>query len=157
MTIGGLSSTLEERGLIWQGSGFALIGAVSLLLLSIYSEADHPSIGTFRLAVTQLSWAFVLPIALAIEGIRSMFKTTAEIRKAARDEFIVKEVKKAERRGRERGIQEGKQLGAQQAVERFKADLEMRGVEIPPDVAEEVFKNGRGRKWWDRFPPFRSR
>ena len=60
MSIEGITATLEERGLIWQGSGFALIGAASLLVLSVYSEADHPSIGIFRLAVTQLNWAFDL-------------------------------------------------------------------------------------------------
>ncbi len=27
MSIEGITATLEERGLIWQGSGFALIGA----------------------------------------------------------------------------------------------------------------------------------
>ena len=145
MTIEGLSSTLADRGVVWQGSGFALIGAASLFLLSIYSEADHWSIGIYRLAVTQLSWAFVLAIALAIEGIRSMFNTTAEIRKRARDKFIAKEVKKAERRG------------AQQAEERFKTNLRKQGIEITPELERDVFGNGRDRKWWNRFPPFRSR
>ena len=157
MSIEGLTATLEQRGLIWQGSGFALIGAGSLVLLSVYSETDHPSIGIFRFAITQLNWAFVLAIALAIEGIRSMFKTTTEIRKAARDGYIAKEVAKAERRGKERGIQEGKQLGAQQTEERFRANLRKQGIEITPEIEQEVFENGRGRKWWHRFPPFRSR
>ena len=49
-----LTATLEERGVVWQGSGFALIRAISLLLLWVYSEADHWSIGIYRLAVTQL-------------------------------------------------------------------------------------------------------
>ncbi|MXZ03009.1 MAG: hypothetical protein F4Y88_04855, partial [Chloroflexi bacterium] len=88
MSIEGITATLEERGLIWQGSGFAIVGAGSLFVLSVYSEADHWTIGIYRLSVTQLNWAFVLAIALAIEGIRSMFKTTTEIRKAARTKFI---------------------------------------------------------------------
>lgn len=132
MSIEGLTATLEERGLIWQGSGFALIGAGSLLVLSVYSEADHWSIGIFRLAVTQLNWAFVLAVALAIEGIRSMFKTTTEIRKAARERYIAKEVEK-----------------------RLKSIADEPGVVLPRELEQKLFKNGRGHKWWHHLPPFR--
>ena len=149
MSIEGLTATLEERGLIWQGSGFALIGATSLLLLSVYSEADHWSIGIYRLAVTQLNWAFVLAIALAIEGIRSMFKTTTEIRKAARTKFVADQVEKAERRGRK----EGEKI----AMERFKAELREKGVELSPEMERQLLANGDDRKWWQHLPPFRSR
>ena len=149
MSIEGLTATLEERGLIWQGSGFASIGVTSLVLLSVYSEADHWSIGIYRLAVTQLNWAFVLAIALAIEKVRRMFETRTEIRKAARAEFVAKEIEKAERRGEERG--------AQQAAERYKANLRKQGIEITPEMERTVFENGDHRKWWHRFPPFRSR
>ncbi len=123
---------MEERGLIWQGSGFALIGASSLLVLSLYSEADHWSIGIYRLAVTQLNWAFVLAVALVIEGIRSMFKTTTEIRKAARERYIAKEVAK-----------------------RLKSIADEPGVVFPPELEQKLFKNGRGHKWWHHLPPFR--
>ena len=157
MSIEGLTATLEERGLIWQGSGFASIGVTSLVLLSVYSEADHWSIGIYRLAVTQLNWAFVLAIALAIERVRRMFETRTEIRKAARAEFVAKAIEKAERRGEERGKLEGKQLGEQQAAERYKANLRKQGIEITPEMERTVFENGDHRKWWHRFPPFRSR
>ena len=40
MTIEGVASTLEERGIVWQGVGFATVGAMSMLLLSVYSEAS---------------------------------------------------------------------------------------------------------------------
>ena len=149
MSIEGLTATLEERGLIWQGSGFASIGVTSLVLLSVYSEADHWSIGIYRPAVTQLNWAFVVAIALAIERVRRMFETRTEIRKAARAEFVAKEIEKAERRGEERG--------AQQAAERYKANLRKQGIEITPEMERHVFENGDHRKWWHRFPPFRSR
>ena len=130
MTIEGLTSTLEERGVVWQGSGFALIGAVSLLLLWIYSEAGHWSIGIYRLAVTQLSWAFVVGIALAIEGVRKMFETRTEIRKAARERFIAKAVEKGEKR----------------ATKRLKAILRKHGVELPPEAAQELFENSSSGK-----------
>ena len=132
MSIEGLTATLEERGLIWQGSGFALIGAGSLLVLSVYSEAGHWSIGIFRLAVTQLNWAFVVAIALAIEGIRRMFETRTEIRKAARERYIAKEVEK-----------------------RLKSIADEPGVVFPPELEQKLFKNGRGHKWWHHLPPFR--
>ena len=132
MSIEGITATLEERGLIWQGSGFALIGAGSLLVLSVYSEADHWSIGIYRLAVTQLNWAFVVAIALGIEGIRSMFKTTTEIRKAARERYIAKEVEK-----------------------RLKSIADEPGVVLPRELEQKLFKNGRGHKWWHHLPPFR--
>ena len=126
MTIEGLTSTLEERGVVWQGSGFALIGAVSLLLLWIYSEAGHWSLGIYRLAVTQLSWAFVVAIALAIEGVRKMFETRTEIRKAARERLIAKAVEKGEKR----------------ATERMKAILRKHDVELTPEAEQELFENG---------------
>ena len=85
MTIEGLNSALEERGVVWQGSGFALVGAVSLSLLWVYSEADHWSIGIYRLVLTELNWAFVIALALVIEGIRKMFETRTAIRRAARE------------------------------------------------------------------------
>ena len=47
MTIEGAASSLEERGIVWQGVGFATIGAISLPLLWIYSDADHWSIGLY--------------------------------------------------------------------------------------------------------------
>lgn len=132
MSIEGLTATLEERGLIWQGSGFALIGAISLLMLSVYSETDHPSIGILRLAATQLNWAFVLAIALAIEGIRRMFETRTEIRKAARERYIAKEVEK-----------------------RLRSILYDPEVELSPEVEQRLLKKIGGRKWWHRIPPFR--
>ena len=130
MTIEGLTSTLEERGVVWQGSGFALIGAVSLFLLWIYSEAGHWSIEIYRLAVTQLSWAFVVAIALAIEGVRKMFETRTEIRKAARERLIAKAVEKGEKR----------------ATERMKAILRKHDVELTPEAIRELFENGSSSK-----------
>ena len=81
MTMENVISTLEERGIVWQASGFAIIGAISVTLISIsvYSELDHWSIYAYRLAVTQMSWAFALAIATTIERIRKMFETRTEI------------------------------------------------------------------------------
>lgn len=133
MTIEGLNSTLQERGIVWQGIGFALVGAVSLPLLWVYSEAEHWGIGIYRLAVTQLNWAFVIALALIIEGIREMFRTSTEIRRAARERYISKEVEK-----RLRWIRDHPE------------------VELPPEVERRILKEIGGRKWWHRLPLFRS-
>ena len=126
MTTEGLNSALEERGVVWQGVGFALVGAASLPLLWVYSEADHWSIGIYRLAVTQLSWAFVIALALVIEGIREMFKTSTEIRRAAREKAIAK----AERRG----------------ADRVMKLLRKHGVTLPTEVEQELSDNGDGHR-----------
>ena len=128
MTIEGVASSLEERGIVWQGIGFAIVGGISLLLLSVYSEASHWSIGVYTLAVTQLSWAFALSIAIVIEGIRNMFETRTEIRRAARAKAIAK-ARKEERR----------------AVEaRMILAYRKRGLEVPTDILDEAL-NGENR------------
>ena len=137
----------------WQGGGFALIGAISLFLLWVYSEADHWSIGVYRLAVTQLNWAFVVAIAMIIEGVRQLFETRTEIRKLARQKAIAKAFAKGEKRGEKRG----EKLGEQRAMERIKADLREQGIELSPEVEKRLLENGRDNKWWNSVTSFRSR
>lgn len=128
MTLEGVASSLEERGIIWQGAGFATVGAISLLLLSVYSEASHWSIGVYSLAVTQLSWAFALSIAIAIEGIRNMFETRTEIRRAARAKAIAK-ARQEER----------------QAIEkRLRAELANRGIDDVDAFLELIYGSENG-------------
>ena len=129
MTLESVTSTLEERGIVWQGVGFAAIGAISVPLLSIYSEADHWSIGVYSLAMTQFNWAFALAIGLVIEGVRRMFETRTEIRRAARTKAIENALKK------ERA----------EATTRLRRALENRGVENPDQVVEEVYGADNGR------------
>ncbi len=149
MTIDELTANLEERGVVWQGSGFALIGATSLFLLWVYSGADHWSIGVYWLAVTQLNWTFVVAIAMIIEGVRQLFETRTEIRKRARQKAIAKAFAKGEKRG--------EKLGEQRAMERIKADLREQGIELSPEVEKRLLENGRDNKWWNRVTSFRSR
>ena len=139
------------------GRRFALIGAISLFLLWVYSEADHWSIGVYRLAVTQLNWAFVVAIAMIIEGVRQLFETRTEIRKRARQKAIAKAFAKGEKRGEKRGEKLGEKLGEQRAMERIKADLREQGIELSPEVEKRLLENGRDNKWWNRVTSFRSR
>ena len=56
MQIDEITSNLEERGFWWQASGFGLIGAVTLTVLSVYSDSNLWIIDSYRMAVTQLQW-----------------------------------------------------------------------------------------------------
>lgn len=125
MTVESVASSLEERGIVWQAVGFAIIGAISLMLLWVYSESAHWSIGIYRLAVTQLSWAFVVAIAVIIEGLREMFKTNTEIRRAAREKAIAK----------------ARVEGAKDLL----SALEKRGITVPEDIAERLDETSNGK------------
>ena len=134
MQIEEITSTLEERGVTWQAVGFALIGIVSVPVLWIYSGADHWTIGFYRIAVTQLHWAFAIAIALTIERIRKMFETKTEIRRAARQKLIDEAI--------ERGIEQGSIQGEHRATERMMSILDRHGVQLPPEAEAEIRKNG---------------
>ena len=127
MQIEEIASTLEERGIAWQAVGFALIGIISVPLLWIYSEADHWTIGFYRIAVTQLHWAFAIAIALTIERLRKMFETKTEIRRAAR----------------QKAINEAKEEGEREALARVKSEMQKHGIQLPPEAEEAIYgKNG---------------
>ncbi len=128
MTIESVASSLEERGIVWQGVGFAIIGAISLVLVSVYSEASHRSIEVYTLAVTQLSWAFALSIAIVIERTRRMFETTTEIRRAARAKAIEKAIKK----------------DREKATKRLRNELASRGIDDVDEVLERIYGSDNG-------------
>ena len=127
MTIEGFT-TLEERGIVWQAIGFALIGIASLTVLTVYSEADYIAVEIYRLAATQLNWPFIAIIALAIDKVRKMFETRTEIRKAAI---------------REKAIEKSREEGERKSAERIRASLLKHGIELPPELEHELFENGR--------------
>ena len=87
------------------------------------------------ISVTQLSRAFVVAIALAIEGIRRMFETSAEIRRAARAKFEVMDTEKEERR----------------ALNHVFSVLRERGIELPSEAERKLLKEFGGLKWWHRL------
>ena len=136
MTMENVISTLEERGIVWQASGFAIIGAISVTLISIsvYSELDHWSVYAYRLAVTQMSWAFALAIATTIERIRKMFETRTEIRRQAREKAIAK----AEMRGRKEG--------EKYAAERIRLNMQKQGLQLSPEQEAAIFGNRNGHQ-----------
>ena len=112
---------LDQRGILWQVIGFAIIGIVTTSTLAIYSGADTVPFRFLDIATSKLNWGFVPAIAFLIEGTRDMFRTNAEIREAARKKV------------RDQGRREEK--------ERIRSELKARGVEIPPEIAKDVFED----------------
>ena len=110
---------LNERGILWQIAGFAIVGVTTTSTLAIYSEANALPFRFLEIATTKLSWAFVPAVAFMIDRSREMFRTDTEIREAAR--------KKVRDQGR------------REAAERIRSKLKARGIEIPPEIAKDIF------------------
>lgn len=128
MKIEEIRLNLEERGIVWQAVGFAAIGTLTLIVLSVYSDSPHRIIETYRIAATQLNWAYIAIIALAIEGARTMFETRTQIGQKARKKLIAK----------------GQQEGERKANERTRAALLKHGIQLPPEAEKDIF-NSNGR------------
>ena len=144
MQIEEFTSTLEERGFWWQAIGFGLIGAVSVTVLSIYSDSHDTMIEVYRLAATQVQWAFVAPIVATVERIRKMFEKKSEIRKMAREEVIAKAKEQGLEQGLERGLERGRQEGERGAMERFRSNLRKHGIQLTAEQEEDMFNGYRG-------------
>ena len=135
-----LTASLEERGFLWQAFGFGLIGVITLGVLSVYSDSTQWIIDTYRMAVTQLQWAFIAPIVAIIEGVRNVFETKTRIREKA----VENAVSKAEARGEKRGERE--------AAERIRANLQGEGIELTPEQEKAIFGSNGHKRWqfWRR-------
>ena len=139
-----ITLALRERGAVWQAVGFAALGAASTSVLSVYSDSDHWIMSTYRIGATQQQWAFLAIIALAIEGVRTMFEKATEIRRR----YSAKADAKAEAKGRDEGRQEGVALGRtegrEEERERFRAEFLKRGIELTEEDEKALFNpNGR--------------
>ena len=127
-----ITATLRERGAVWQAVGFAALGAASTATLSVYSDSDHWIMATYRIGATQQQWAFFAIIALAIEGVRTVFEKATEIRRR----YSAKADAKAEAKGEAKGREKER--------ERFRSELLKRGIELTEDDEEALFNpNGR--------------
>ena len=111
----GLSEGLADRGVAVQAAGFCIVGCVSISILQIWSGSDHFLYLWFETTATKLYWAFVVPLAATFDWGRKMFEKGKAIREA----------KKAQMLARER--------------QRIKAELERKGVALPPEIVASVF------------------
>ncbi len=141
MQIEEITAALRERGAVWQAVGFAALGVASTATLSVYSDSDHWIMATYRIGATQQQWAFFAIIALAIEGVRTVFEKATEIRRR----YSAKADAKAEAKGRVLGRNEGIALGREEERERFRAELQKRGIELSEED-EKVLFNPNGRE-----------
>lgn len=136
MQVEEITSALRERGAIWQAVGFAALGAASTSVLSVYSDSDYWMMATYRIGATQQQWAFFAIIALAIEGVRTVFEKATEIRRR----YSAKADAKAEAKGRNQGIA----MGREEERKRFRAELLKRGIKLTEDDEDALFNpNGR--------------
>ena len=146
MQIEEITSSLKERGVVWQAVGFAVFGTASLMALSVYSDSHHWVITTYRLAATELNWAYIAIIALAIEGVRKVFEKATEIRRRYSEQADAKAMEKGLVKGRVEGREEGREEGEREALERVRSEMLKRGIELSKEDEEALFNpNGHSR------------
>ncbi len=90
-----LPSELADRGIGWQVGGFVIVGCASVAVLWVWDGSDFWAYRIFEIAVKDLYWAFILPMAWSFSKVRRMFEKRSEIRAAARREVIEKALRKA--------------------------------------------------------------
>ena len=107
MSLSELPNELSERGIWWQVGGFAIAGCASVAVLQIWEGSDFWAYRSFEIAVKDLYWMFVLPLAGLFEGVRKLFEKASEIRAAQREKML----RKAHAKGRKEGRMEGRKEG----------------------------------------------
>ena len=123
MRVEEITSSLKQRGAVWQAAGFAAVGTASVAALWVYSDSDHWIAGSYRLAATQVNWAYFGIIALSIEGVRIVFE-------------------KADARA----IEKGKQQGERETLKRVRSEMLKRGIKLTKEDEDAIFKpNGHSR------------
>ena len=139
MQVEEITSSLKQRGAIWQAVGFAVVGTASVAALWVYSDSDHWIAGTYRLASTQMNWAYFGIVALAIEGARVVFEKATEIRRR----YSAKADAKAMAKGREEGRQLGREEGERETLARVRSEMLKRGIRLTREDEEAIFnRNG---------------
>ena len=147
MQVEEITSSLKQRGAIWQAAGFAVVGTASVAALWVYSDSDHWIVGTYRLASTQMNWAYFGIVALAIEGARVVFEKATEIRRRYSAKADAKAEAKGEAKGMAKGREEGRQLGREEGeretLARVRSEMLKRGIRLTREDEEAIFnRNG---------------
>ena len=84
---------------------------------------------SFEIAVKDLYWLFVLPLAGVIEGARKMFEKASEIRAAQRAKIWQRGLN----RGREEGRKEGREEGREETPAQIRSRLQDSDVSRDPE------------------------
>ena len=117
MSLSDLPNELSDRGIWWQVVGFAIAGCASVAILQIWDGSNCWAYRSFEIAVKDLYWMFVLPLAGLIEGVRKLFEKASEIRAVQREKMVRRAIEKGLEQGREQGLEQGREQGLEQGRE----------------------------------------
>ena len=139
MQVEEITSSLKQRGAVCQAAGFAAIGTASVAALWVYSDSDHWIAGSYRLAATQVNWAYFGIIALSIEGVRIVFEKATEIRRRYSEQSDARAMEK----GLVKGRVEGREEGEREALARVRSEMQKRGIKLSKEDEDAIFnRNG---------------
>ena len=132
MSLSELPNELSERGIWWQVGGFAIAGCASVAVLQIWEGSDFWAYRSFEIAVKDLYWMFVLPLAGLFEGVRKLFEKASEIRAAQREKMFRKAHAKGRKEGRREGHTEGRKEGREEALDGVRSRLQSAAINKDP-------------------------
>ena len=75
---------MADRGVWWHVVGFAIAGAICLVILEEFAGSDAKAYRYFETTIDRLYWALAVVLAGLIDRGRHMFETRMQIRQAAR-------------------------------------------------------------------------
>ncbi len=101
---------MADRGVWWHVVGFAIAGAICLVILEEFAGSDAMAYRYFETTIDRLYWALAVVLAGLIDRGRHMFETKMQIRRAAR----AKVREEGRREGRKEGRQEGRTEGREE-------------------------------------------
>ena len=101
---------MADRGVWWHVIGFAIAGAICLVILEEFAGSDAMAYRYFETTIDRLYWALAVVLAGLIDRGRHMFETRMQIRQAAR----AKVREEGRREGRKEGRQEGRTEGREE-------------------------------------------
>ena len=96
---------MADRGVWWHVVGFAIAGAICLVILEEFAGSDARAYRYFETTIDRLYWALAVVLAGLIDRGRHMFETRMQIRRAARAKV------------REEGRREGRKEGRRDALD----------------------------------------
>ena len=124
-----LPNELSDRGIWWQVGGFVIAGCVSVAILQIWDGSNYWAYRSFEIAVKDLYWMFVLPLAGLFEGVRKLFEKASEIRAAQREKIV----RRAQEKGHKQAMSQIRQL-----LRDGQKDPATGGIIIPPEAAADL-------------------
>ncbi len=138
MKLSDLPGELVERGVWWQIAGFAIVSAVSIVVLVEFEGSESRAYRYYETAVKTMYWANVFVLVGLFEGVRRMFEKASTLRARYREQADRRAVERGIKQGIEQGIEQGvKERDARwrEAVERFGSEVDgVRVLSITPEV-----------------------